>query len=136
MWFAWWATMGQTDGLAHTRDIDPGNLILRGGYIGDRISPSNEWVGFMGAGPVILVGILFWNLFRMNKWPIHFAFMALLVRAAFLSMQLSITPDFPRILFKISWDLFFCLLIAGTILFYMLYDKWFVQNIPEQSSGM
>jgi len=136
MWFAWWATMGQTDGLVHTRDIDPGNLILRGGYIGDRISPSNEWVGFMGAGPVILVGILFWNLFRMNKWPIHFAFMALLVRAAFLSMQLSITPDFPRILFKISWDLFFCLLIAGTILFYMLYDKWFVQNVPEQSSGM
>ncbi|MBT3658073.1 MAG: hypothetical protein HN544_07760 [Euryarchaeota archaeon] len=136
MWFAWWATMGQTDGLAHTRDIDPGNLILRGGYIGDRISPSNEWVGFMGAGPVILVGILFWNIFRMNGWPIHFAFLALLIRAAFLSLQLSITPDFPRILFKISWDLFFCLIIAGTILFYMLYDKWLVQNVPEQSSGM
>ena len=31
LWFAWWATLGQTDGLLHPRDIDPGNLFLKGG---------------------------------------------------------------------------------------------------------
>jgi hypothetical protein len=43
-WFTWWATMGQLDGFTHPRDIDPGNLYLTGGYIGDRYSPSNTWV--------------------------------------------------------------------------------------------
>ena len=50
LWFTWWAAMGQLDGYTHPRDIDPGNLYLTGGYIGDRDSPSNAWVGFMGGG--------------------------------------------------------------------------------------
>ena len=136
MWYAWWATLGQTNGLFHTRDIDPGNLILRGGYIGDRISPSNEWVGFMGAGPVVLAGVLFLNVFRTNGWTIKFAFMALIIRAAFLAMQLSISPDFPRIVFKIAWDILFCLLICGTMLCYILYDKWLNKNSIQTADGM
>ena len=26
IWFTWWASMGQIDGILHPRDIDPGNL--------------------------------------------------------------------------------------------------------------
>ena len=136
MWYAWWATMGQTDGLFHTREINPGNLILRGGYIGDRISPSNTWVGFMGAGPAVLVGIMFFNLFRTNGWEIRFTFMAIIVRVSFLAMQLSISPDFPRIVYKLVWDILFCAIIAGVTLSYMLYDKWLKKSSAEVSSGM
>ena len=136
MWYAWWATMGQTDGLFHTREINPGNLILRGGYIGDRISPSNTWVGFMGAGPAVLVGIMFFNLFRTNGWEIRFTFMAIIVRVSFLAMQLSISPDFPRIVYKLVWDILFCAIIAGVTLSYMLYDKWLKKSSTEVSSGM
>ena len=136
MWYAWWATLGQTDGLFHTREINPGNLILRGGYIGDRISPSNEWVGFMGAGPAVLVGIMFFNLFRTNGWDIRFTFMAIIIRVSFLSMQLSISPDFPRIVFKLVWDILFCSLIAGVTLAYMLYDKWLKRSSIEVANGM
>ena len=50
IWFTWWAALGQTDGITHPRDIDPGNLFLKGGYIGDRTSPSNFWVFLLGAG--------------------------------------------------------------------------------------
>ena len=99
IWFTWWASMGQIDGVLHPRDIDPGNLFLKGGYIGDRLSPSNTWVFFMGACPVILIGILWWNLFRMNKWPLVMAFLLLCVRAAGLSLPLSVAPSLPRLVF-------------------------------------
>lgn len=124
IWFTWWASMGQIDGILHPRDIDPGNLFLKGGYIGDRLSPSNTWVFFMGACPVILIGVLWWNLFRMNQWPLMMAFLLLCVRAAGLSLQLSITPSLPRLVFKIGWDLLFCLLLIGTSGILLLYDKW------------
>ena len=116
--------MGQIDGILHTRDIDPGNLFLKGGYIGDRLSPSNTWVFFMGACPVILIGIMWWNLFRMNNWPLMMALVLLSVRAAGLSLQLSVSPSLPRLVFKIGWDLLFCLLLIAVSGLCILYDKW------------
>ena len=129
IWFAWWASLGQTDGILHPRDIDPGNLFLKGGYIGDRLSPSNTWVGFMGAGPVILIGILWWNLFRSKGWPLQMAFYILAARIAMLSIQLSISPNMPRLVFKMGWDLLFCIMIISVIGCYMLYEKWRVKNV-------
>ena len=124
IWFAWWTALGQTDGMMHPRDIDPGNLFLKGGYIGDRLSPSNTWVGFMGAGPVILIGILWWNLFRSNGWPLQMAFVILAVRISALALQLSVSPNMPRLVFKIGWDIVFCLMIIFVVAAYMLYEKW------------
>ena len=124
MWFTWWATLGQTDGILHPRDIDPGNLFLKGGYIGDRLSPSNTWVGFMGAGPVVLMGILWWNLFKSNGWPLQMAFAILAVRISALSLQLSISPEMPRLVFKMGWDMVFCLMIITVVYAYLLYEIW------------
>ena len=131
VWFAWWATLGQTDGILHPRDIDPGNLFLKGGYIGDRLSPSNSWVVFMGAGPVILMGTLWWNLFRANGWPLQMAFIILAVRISALAMQLSISPNLPRLVFKIGWDMVFGLMIIVVVASYMLYEKWRTKNAIE-----
>lgn len=104
-WFTWWATMGQLDGLSHPRDIDPGNLFLTGGYIGDRISPSNTWVGFMGGGPMILMTILWFQMFKEIKWPLTFALTLFSLRVALLAIHLSVTPNLPRLVFKVSWDI-------------------------------
>ena len=90
----------------------------------------------MGAGPAVLVGIMFFNLFRTNGWEIRFTFMAIIVRVSFLAMQLSISPDFPRIVYKLVWDILFCAIIAGVTLSYMLYDKWLKESSTEVSSGM
>jgi hypothetical protein len=136
IWFAWWATLGQTDGMMHPRDIDPGNLFLKGGYIGDRLSPSNTWVGFMGAGPVILVGVLWWNLFRSNGWPLQMAFVILAVRISALALQLSVSPNMPRLVFKIGWDIVFCLMIFFVVTAYMLYDKWLKKDSIQATDGM
>ena len=124
IWFAWWATLGQTDGLIHPRDIDPGNLFLKGGYIGDRLSPSNNWVFLMGACPVILMGVLWWNLFRRNSWPLQMTVLILSVRLAGLAIQLSISPNLPRLVFKIGWDMLFCMMLIVASAAFMLYDKY------------
>ena len=124
LWFAWWATLGQTDGLLHPRDIDPGNLFLKGGYIGDRLSPSNTWVFVMGAGPAILVGILLWNTFRLSKWPLQMTVIIFAVRLAGISLQLSISPNLPRLVFKIGWDILFCIILLSVSLVFMLYEQW------------
>tara|TARA_B100000212_G_C27356823_1_gene526215 strand:- start:670 stop:1671 length:1002 start_codon:yes stop_codon:yes gene_type:complete len=134
IWFAWWASLGQIDGIVHTRDVDPGNLFLKGGYIGDRISPSNTWVFFMGAGPVILVGTLWWNLFRRNGWPLQMALTILVIRLAGLSLQLSLSPNLPRLVFKIGWDMLFCIVIIAAIGLFIVYDK-LVENNGEKSSS-
>jgi len=128
IWFAWWATLGQTDGIIHPRDIDPGNLFLKGGYIGDRLSPSNNWVFLMGACPVILMGTLWWNLFRRNSWPLQMAFYILTIRLAALALQLSISPNLPRLVFKIGWDMVFCVMLIVVCGAFMLYDNWRSKN--------
>ena len=124
LWFAWWATLGQTDGLLHPRDIDPGNLFLKGGYIGDRLSPSNTWVFVMGAGPAILIGTLLWNTFRLSKWPLQMTVIIFAVRLAGISLQLSISPNLPRLVFKIGWDILFCIILLSVSLVFMLYEQW------------
>ena len=128
LWFAWWATLGQTDGLLHPRDIDPGNLFLKGGYIGDRLSPSNTWVFIMGAGPAILMGILLWNVFRLSKWPLQMTVIILAVRLAGITLQLSISPNLPRLVFKIGWDILFCVILLTVSGIFMLYEKWLDNN--------
>ena len=123
MWFTWWASLGQTDGILHTRDIDPGNLFLKGGYIGDRLSPSNTWVGFMGAGPVVMIGIMWWNLFRREGWDLSIAFYILAIRISMLAIQLSISPNLPRLVFKMGWDIVFGLAIITVVGCYIIYER-------------
>ena len=118
LWFTWWAAMGQLDGYTHPRDIDPGNLYLTGGYIGDRDSPSNAWVGFMGGGPMVLMTFLIFHLFKLIDWPLHLTVWFCLLRVAFLSLHLSVSPNLPRLVFKISWDILLYALVA-LILFAM-----------------
>ena len=66
IWYTWWAALGQIGGFYHPRDVDPGSLYLNGGYIGDRFSPSNSWVGFMGGGPAAAMSILWFSI--LQSW--------------------------------------------------------------------
>lgn len=123
-WFTWWATMGQLDGLSHPRDIDPGNLFLTGGYIGDRISPSNSWVGFMGGGPMILMTMLWFQMFKEIQWPLTFALVLFSLRVALLAIHLSVTPNLPRLVFKVSWDIVLYFGLAAMVLVMLGAEKF------------
>ena len=116
--------MGQLDGLSHPRDIDPGNLFLTGGYIGDRASPSNSWVGFMGGGPMILMTILWFQMFKEIKWPMAFALAMFSIRVALLGLHLSITPNLPRLVFKVSLDITLYFGLGALVSAMLLIDKF------------
>ncbi len=113
VWFTWWAALGQIDGFGHPRDVDPGNIFLNGGYIGDRFSPSNSWVGFMGAGATVAMSMLWWSLFNKMGWPVHYVALLLVIRISMIGLQLSVSPNLPRLIFKISWDIIFALGLLG-----------------------
>ena len=134
LWFTWWAAMGQLDGYTHPRDIDPGNLYLTGGYIGDRDSPSNAWVGFMGGGPMILMTLLIFHLFKSIDGPLHLTVWFCILRVAFLSIHLSVSPNLPRLVFKISWDILLYAFIA-MILFAMHQAERFVARKVDVSNA-
>ena len=134
LWFTWWAAMGQLDGYTHPRDIDPGNLYLTGGYIGDRDSPSNAWVGFMGGGPMILMTLLIFHLFKSIDWPLHLTVWFCILRVAFLSIHLSVSPNLPRLVFKIFWDILLYAFIA-MVLFAMHQAERFVARKVDVSNA-
>ncbi len=114
VWFTWWAALGQINGLSHPRDVDPGSLYLNGGYIGDRFSPSNGWVGFMGGGPAVAMSMLWFSMLGKVGFNLKYVAYYLLARIAVLSMQLSLSPNLPRLIFKLSWDIIFSI---GLLLF-------------------
>jgi len=116
IWFTVWASLGQVEGLFYPREIDPGLMFLRGGYVGDRISPSNEWVLFMGVGPVLALLLVLWQTFHRAGWPLHLLAAALLVRASLLWLHLSFAADLPRLVFKTTWDAIFALLIVASLI--------------------
>jgi len=133
VWFVWWTSIGQVGGMLHPRDIDPGYLYLNGGYIGDRFSPSNAWVGFMGGGPIAAMSLLWWSMFHKAGFSIKILSSFILLRLAILSLQLSISPNLPRLVFKLSWDILSLLTLLGFCLF-VVSLQYILQTINKESS--
>jgi hypothetical protein len=136
VWFTWWAALGQIDGFGHPRDVDPGNIFLNGGYIGDRFSPSNAWVGFMGAGATVAMSMMWWNLFNKMGWPVHYVAMLLVIRISLISLQLSVAPNIPRLIFKISWDIIFALGLLGMMGHILISNYLENRNKPELNQSL
>jgi len=126
IWYGIWWTLGQVEGLSwdflYPREIDPGDILLRGGYIGDRWSPSNEWVAFMGAGPVIAVMLVMWRTFHRVGWPLHLLAAALIIRFSFMWLHLSYAADSPRLVFKATWDAFYGIILVLTLTPFVIYQ--------------
>jgi hypothetical protein len=131
IWYSWWAALGQIGGFYHPRDVDPGSLYLNGGYIGDRFSPSNSWVGFMGGGPAAAMSILWFSLFYKAGFNIRYVAYFLIARLAMLSLQLSISPNLPRLIFKLSWDIIFALGLLGFMIHVLVQDR--IKNKNQKS---
>lgn len=133
VWFVWWTSIGQIGGVLHPRDVDPGYLYLNGGYIGDRFSPSNAWVGFMGGGPIVAMSLLWWSMFHKAGFSIKILSSFILLRLAILSLQLSISPNLPRLVFKLSWDILSLFTLLGFSLF-VVSLQYILQILNKESS--
>lgn len=122
-WFVWWTALGQIGGFNHPRDVDPGKIYLNGGYIGDRFSPSNSWVGFMGGGPAGAMSLLWWSMFASNGYKMKYVAYFLIARLSMLALHLSITPNRPRLIFKVSWDIIFSIGLLAFMLHLIIQSR-------------
>ena len=130
VWFTWWAALGQLGGFYHPRDVDPGSLYLNGGYIGDRFSPSNSWVGFMGGGPAAAMSILWFSMLQKVGFNMKYVGYYLVARLAMLSLQLSISPNLPRLIFKLSWDIIFSIGLLAFMMHILIQNR--IDNRAEK----
>ena len=70
----------------------------------------------MGAGATAAMSMMWWSLFKKFGWPVHYVALLLVLRIALISMQLSVSPNIPRLIFKISWDIIFAFGLMGLML--------------------
>ena len=123
VWFTWWAALGQVGGIGSPRDVDPGSVYLNGGYIGDRFSPSNSWVGFMGGGPAAAMSLLWFSMFYSKGYNMKYVAYFLVARVFMLALQLSLSPNLPRLIFKISWDIIFSIGLVAFMLHLIIQSR-------------
>ncbi len=134
VWFTIWSAMGQISGITNPRELDLGELFLRGGYIGDRLSPSNGWVAFMGSGPLFLIPLLVWRIFQRHDWPLHLTLGVWALRITAIWMTLSFAANQPRTIFKGTWDTMFSFSLLLTMIpfIYFLYrDSQNVESVND-----
>ena len=82
----------------------------------------------MGGGPMGMMTILIFHMFRSINWPLHLTVWFCVLRVAFLSVHLAVSPNLPRLVFKISWDIVLYSMIAVVVLAMIGADRLFNQR--------
>ena len=115
IWILWWTLLGQVNGLQtcfegicpHPRELDPGSVIVRGGYVGAREDPNLYWMIFMIASPLIITTLIMMNNLQksgLNLYP-YILFQALIILGCISIIGFS--PKYPRLVFSLTWNIFF-----------------------------
>ena len=136
IWILWWTLLGQVNGLQtcfegicpHPRELDPGSVIVRGGYVGGREDPNLYWMIFMISSPLIITSlVMMHNLQKigLNLYP-YILFQSLIILGCLAVIGFS--PKYPRLVFSLTWNIFFAAfqLVHATIvhLTKKLYSKY------------
>ena len=128
IWVLWWTLLGQVNGLQtcfegicpHPRELDPGTVLVRGGYVGFREDPSLYWMIFMIASPVVITSLMI--LYKLQKTGLslypYIVFQSLIILGCISVIGFS--PKYPRLVFSLTWNVFFAtfqLVLAVSIVF-------------------
>lgn len=123
----WWTMLGQVDGLQtcheglcpYPRELDPGTVVLNGGYVGARGNPSDQWIGMMVVTPLLIViGSLCWAFMRagVDLRP-YLTLQGLLIVGCLAT--LAFAPSYPRLVFALSYNALFAglqIVVAAAVL--------------------
>ena len=90
----------------------------------------------MGAGATVAMSMMWWSLFNKMGWPVHYVALLLVIRVAMISLQLSVSPNLPRLIFKISWDIIFALGLLGMMSHILIYNYLESRNKTEVSQSL
>ena len=128
IWVLWWTLLGQVNGLQtcfegicpHPRELDPGTVLVRGGYVGFREDPNLFWMVFMIASPIIITSFMILDNLQktgLSLYP-YIVFQSLIILGCISVIGFS--PKYPRLVFSLTWNVFFAafqLILAVSILF-------------------
>ena len=114
-WILWWTSLGQVNGLQtcmegicpHPRELDPGAVMVRGGYIGSRENPSTSWMTMMTVTPLILSSIAIFTEFRRHNITLHPFIMCQMVLIFGCLNMFAFAADYPRLVFTLTWSILF-----------------------------
>ena len=136
VWILWWTSLGQVNGLQtciegicpHPRELDPGVVMVRGGYVGSRINPSTGWMTLMIVLPLVLSSsALFYQFCEQNVSVKPYVIGQLLLILGCLNMY-AFSPEFPRLIYNLTWNILFaafqmlCALLA--VMIYQTKNTW------------
>jgi len=114
-WIMWWTSLGQINGLQtcmegicpHPRELDPGAVMVRGGYIGSRENPSTSWMTLMTVTPLILSSIAIFTEFRRHNIALHPFIICQIVLIFGCLNMFAFAADYPRLVFTLTWSILF-----------------------------
>ena len=128
IWILWWTLLGQVNGLQtcfegicpHPRELDPGTVLVRGGYVGFREDPNLYWMIFMIASPIIITSFMIMDSLQktgLSLYP-YIVFQGLIILGCISVIGFS--PKYPRLVFSLTWNVFFAtfqLILAASVVF-------------------
>jgi len=112
IWILWWTMLGQVNGLEawglpHPRELDPGRLIVRGGYVGARDNPPTEWMTLLIFLPLLLSSTAIISRLKERGLSLQPYAIALSLQLIGCFATLAFSPPYPRLIFSLTWNIVF-----------------------------
>ncbi|RJU83332.1 MAG: hypothetical protein DWB93_03665 [Candidatus Poseidoniales archaeon] len=122
MWILWWTMLGQVNGLEawalpHPRELDPGRIVVKGGYVGARDNPPTEWMSLLIALPLLLSSTAIVSKLRQRNLSLRPYALALSLQLVGCFATLAFAPPFPRLVFSLTWNIVFSIFQILAVLF-------------------
>ena len=147
IWILWWTLLGQVNGVQtcfegicpHPRELDPGSVLVRGGYVGFRDNPPLLWMIFMTSSPIFITScMLLYKIAGKGVRLKPYLVSQLLIILGCISI-LAFSPKYPRLMFSLTWNVFFATLqvtfILIVLVFSLLVNGRFLEKSNPVSTG-
>ena len=141
IWILWWTLLGQVNGVQlcyegicpHPRELDPGAVRVQGGYFGGGDQPATLWMALMVVSPLFAVSVSLMH--RMLKEGLGLS-PYMLAQAVIVFGCLALyayTPIYPRLVFSLTWNLFFALVQLFFAASAVWVHRWLTPSPPPRS---
>ena len=140
IWTLWWTMLGQVNGLEawglpHPRELDPGRLIVRGGYLGFREDPPTIWMAALIFIPLLLSST-FTSMKMLDRGlSLHPYSIALLLQLVGCFATLAFAPPYPRLVFSLTWNIVFCMFQLSALVIAIETNNIISKLVPIGNPG-
>ena len=141
IWILWWTLLGQVNGVQtcfegicpHPRELDPGSVLVRGGYVGFRDNPPLLWMVFITSSPIFITScMLLYKIAGKGVQLKPYLISQLLIILGCISI-LAFSPKYPTLMFSLTWNVFFATLQVTFIMIVLVFGLLVKSRFLEES---